>query len=62
MRGKLPDIIVRLNPYIFCEIHNRFIVNMKHIKKVDFSDNFVTMYNGDKILLDILLIILGEKK
>lgn len=35
---------------------------MKHIKKVDFSDNFVTMYNGDKILLDILFIILGEKK
>ena len=47
VRGKLPDMIGRLNPYIFCEIHNRFIVNMKHIKKVDFSDNFVTMYNGD---------------
>lgn len=47
VRGKLPDMIGRLNPYIFCEIHNRFIVNMKHVKKVDFSDNFVTMYNGD---------------
>ncbi len=47
VRGKLPDMVGRLNPYIFCEIHNRFIVNMKHIRKVDFHDNFVTMDNGE---------------
>lgn len=47
VRGKLPDMIGKLNPYIFCEIHNRYIVNMKHIRKVNFSDSFVTMDNGE---------------
>lgn len=47
VRGKLTDMTGKLNPYIFCEIHNRFIVNMKHIKKVNFSYNFVTMNNGE---------------
>ena len=47
VRGKLPEMVGMLNPYIFCEIHNRYIVNMKHIRKVNFSDSFVTMDNGE---------------
>lgn len=49
IRGKIPTVLDKLNPYLFSEIHKRYIVNMKHIKKVDFSGSFVILDNGEML-------------
>lgn len=43
IRQKLDDAGAELNPYLFVRIHNRFIVNMKHIKRIDYPNLEVTM-------------------
>lgn len=43
IRQKLNDAGAELNPYLFVRIHNRFIVNMKHIKRIDYPNLEVTM-------------------
>lgn len=46
IRQKLDDASAELNPYLFVRIHNRFIVNMKHIKRIDYPNLEVTMSDG----------------
>ena len=46
IRQKLDNAGAELNPYLFVRIHNRFIVNMKHIKKIDYPNLEVTMNDG----------------
>lgn len=46
IRQKLDDAGAELNPYLFVRIHNRFIVNMKHIKRIDYPNLEVAMSDG----------------
>lgn len=46
IRQKLDEAQKALNPYLFVRIHNRFIVNMKHIKRIDYPNLEVTMNDG----------------
>ncbi len=43
IRQELDEAQTALNPYLFARIHNRFIVNMKHIKRIDYPNLEVTM-------------------
>lgn len=43
IRQKLDEAQAALNPYLFARIHNRYIVNMKHIKRIDYPNLEVTM-------------------
>lgn len=43
IRQKLDEAGAELNPYLFVRIHNRFVVNMKHIKRIDYPNLEVTM-------------------
>lgn len=47
IRQKLNEAGAELNPYLFVRIHNRFIVNMKHIKRIDYPNLEVVM-NDDR--------------
>ena len=49
IRQKLDDAQAELNSYLFARIHNRFIVNMQHIKRIDYPNLEVTM-DDDRIL------------
>lgn len=49
IRQKLDDACTELNSYLFVRIHNRFIVNMKHIKRIDYPNFEVTM-NDERTL------------
>ena len=49
IRQKLDDACAELNSYLFVRIHNRFIVNMKHIKRIDYPNLEVTM-NDERTL------------
>ncbi len=42
IRQKLDEAQTVLNSYLFVRIHNRFIVNMKHIKRIDYPNLEVT--------------------
>lgn len=46
IRQKLDDAGAELNPYLFARVHNRFIVNMKHIKRIDYPNLEVAMSDG----------------
>ncbi len=43
IRQKLDEAQSALNPYLFARIHNRYIVNMQLIKKIDYPNLEVTM-------------------
>ncbi len=43
IRQKLDEAQSALNPYLFARIHNRYIVNMRLIKKIDYPNLEVTM-------------------
>ena len=46
IRQKLDETQKVLNSYLFARIHNRFVVNMKHIKRIDYPNLEVTMNDG----------------
>lgn len=49
VRGKLESIMPTLSPHIFARPHNRYIVNMKHIDRVDLPNMEITLDTGDII-------------
>ena len=49
IRQKLDEAQTVLNSYLCVRIHNRFIVNMKHIKRIDYPNLGVTM-NDERTL------------
>ena len=48
IRQKLDEAMSALNTYLFARIHNRYIVNMRHIKRIDYPNFEVTM-NNDRV-------------
>lgn len=49
IRGKIDDALSVLSPQIFSRIHNRNVINMSHIKRVDYPNGEVIMDNGHEI-------------
>lgn len=49
IRKKLDDLFDELNHYIFARTHNRIVVNMKHIERIDFPNMEILLDNGDFI-------------
>ena len=49
IKQKLDEAQTVLNSYLFVRIHNRFIVNMKHIKRIDYPNLEVTL-NDERTL------------
>ncbi len=49
VRGNMEYAMRKLPSLMFSRIHNRYIVNMKHITKVDYPNSIVFMDNGDDI-------------
>ena len=49
VRCKLDIIFSSLNHYIFARPHNRFIVNMKHIKRINFPTCEILLDNGETL-------------
>lgn len=49
IRKKLSDFFAMLNKYVFARTHNRIVVNMKHIARVDFSNLEILLDNGDVV-------------
>lgn len=49
IRGKMDDAERILSPKLFVRVHNRSIVNMANIKRVDYPNNRVIMVNGQEI-------------
>ncbi len=49
IRKKLTDLFESLNHYIFAKTHNRVIVNMKHIERVDYPNMEILLDNGELI-------------
>lgn len=49
IRKKLTDIFEELNHYIFAKTHNRIIVNMKHIERVDYPNMEIHLDKGEII-------------
>lgn len=49
IRGKIDDALSVLSPQLFNRIHNRNIINMSHIKRVDYPNGEVIMDNGHEI-------------
>ena len=45
IRGKLDEMMDKFNPYLFARIHKRFVVNMKFIRRVDFPNSRLIMYD-----------------
>lgn len=48
IRQKLDEAQAVLNPYLFARIHNRYIVNMRLIKRIDYPNLEVTM-NDERV-------------
>lgn len=49
IRQKLDEAQTVLNPYLFARIHNRFIINMQHIKRIDYP-NLEVIMNDERTL------------
>ena len=49
IKQKLDEAQTVLNSYLFVRIHNRFVVNMKHIKRIDYPNLEVTL-NDERTL------------
>lgn len=47
IRKKLADLYETLNKYIFARTHNRIVVNMKHIERVDYSNMEILLDNNE---------------
>ncbi len=51
VRGRLDDVSRSLNSYIFSRSHNRYIVNMSHIDRVDYPNMEIRLDNGEFIII-----------
>lgn len=51
IRQKLTDFLETLNQYIFARSHNRIVVNMKHIERVDYSNMEILLDNGEVLVM-----------
>ncbi len=51
VRGKLDNVMTVLSDKMFIRIHNRNIVNMINIYKVDYPNNLIIMKNGTALSL-----------
>lgn len=49
IRGTIESVLKILSPRLFVRIHNRNIVNMSHIAKIDYPNNEVIMRAGQRI-------------
>lgn len=49
VRGNMDYAVQKLPSIMFSRIHNRYIVNMKHIKRVDYPNSIVYMDNNEEI-------------
>ena len=49
IRKKLAELLDELNQYIFARTHNRIVVNMKHIERVDYPNMEVLLDNGELV-------------
>ena len=49
LRQKLSDFFETLNKYIFTRVHNRIVVNMRHIDTVDFANMEILLDNNETI-------------
>lgn len=49
IRGRMEDAEKLLPPRLFLRIHNRNIINMAHIKRIDNPNNRIFMTNGQEI-------------
>lgn len=49
VRGKIDDALSNLSSQLFIRIHNRNIINMAHIKRIDYPNGEVIMDNGQEI-------------
>ena len=49
IRGTIDSVLKILSPRLFVRIHNRNIVNMMHIIRIDYPNNEVIMRDGQRI-------------
>ncbi len=49
IRRKLSEFLEGLNHYIFARTHNRIVVNMQHIERVDYPNMEILLDNGEII-------------
>ncbi len=49
IRGTIDSVLKILSPRLFVRIHNRNIVNMMHITRIDYPNNEVIMRDGQRI-------------
>ena len=47
IRKKLAELFDTLNQYIFVRTHNRIVVNMKHIERMDYPNMEILLDNGE---------------
>lgn len=47
VRGKIQSVSGNLSDMIFTRIHNRIIINLQHIRKIDYPNSSVYMDNDD---------------
>lgn len=47
VRRKIESVLGELSEMIFTRIHNRIIINMQHIRKIDYPNSSVYMDNND---------------
>ncbi len=49
VRGKIESVLGDLSEMIFTRIHNRIIINLQHIRKIDYPNSSVYMDNGENL-------------
>lgn len=49
IREQINSVMDRLSPDVFSRVHNRCVVNMKRIRKIDYPNNEIIMDNGQVI-------------
>lgn len=47
VRGKIESVLDELSEMLFTRIHNRIVINMQHIRKIDYPNSSVYMDNND---------------
>lgn len=43
VRNKISDYEEKLKPYDFIRVHNRWLINMRHILQIDYTNEEITM-------------------
>lgn len=49
VRGKIDDALALFPPQFFVRIHNRNVINMAHIRRLDYPNGEIIMDNGQEI-------------